>query len=74
MYIVAKIHNGSLGRTFEVEDQDKGIDCIRDMAEEHLGRELTPEEIDELDNNFELVNDEDSDNQYTWAIGIVETL
>lgn len=66
---VAKIHNNSLGSCIEVSSYEEGIDLLRGMAEEQLDRELTPEEIDGLVNDYEVTNNEDSDNWYTWSIG-----
>jgi hypothetical protein len=66
---VAKIHNNILGACTEVSSYEEGIDLLRGMAEEQLDRELTPEEIDGLVNEYEVYNDEDADNVYTWSIG-----
>lgn len=66
---VAKIHNNSLGACYEVESEAEGIDMIRGMAENQLQRPLTDEEIDDLHNYLEVINFDDADNHYTWAIG-----
>jgi hypothetical protein len=42
------------------------------MAEEQLGRKLTMDESLELENEYELFNNEDMDNQYTWSIGFID--
>ena len=71
MIFVAKIHNNSLGACIPVNSYDEGIDLIKGMAVEQLNRELTDEEIDDVINSYELYNDEDSDNIYTWSVGIM---
>jgi hypothetical protein len=70
--IVVKIHNNSLGRMFSVKDEAEGIQFIKGMAEDQLERELTVDEMEELENNLELFNDEDHNNEYCWAIGKIE--
>lgn len=69
---VAKIHNNSLGACYEVESEEKGIELIQEMAEIQLERPLTDEEMGDLYNYLEVTNFEDTDNHYTWAIGIIE--
>lgn len=72
LHIVAVIHNNSLGQTIRVDSSDAGKDLILELAEKQLERALTNEEIIVLESNYEVYNDEDSDNVYCWAIGIVE--
>lgn len=72
MVIVCCIHNNSLGRTFEVENEEAGIAAIKELAESQLDRQLDDEELKGLENDLEVYNDEDHDNVYCWAIGIVE--
>ncbi len=69
MLFVAKIHNNSLGSCYEVSSYEEGIDLIKGMATEQLNRELTDEEIDDVVNSYELYNDDDADNVFTWSIG-----
>ncbi len=69
---VAKIHNNSLGSCQEVSSYEEGIDLIREMAEEQLGRPLEDEENECLINEYEVYNDEDADNVYTWSIGALD--
>lgn len=72
LYVVCCIHNSSLGRTFQVENEEAGIAAIKEIAENQFERQLNEEEIEDLKNNLEIYNDEDADNVYCWAIGIVE--
>ena len=71
-YIVAKIHNNSLGRTVEVSSEAEGKDILRGWAEEQFQRPLEDEEIDDIENNLEIYNEDDSDNIFCFSIGIVE--
>jgi hypothetical protein len=72
LHIVVVIHNNSLGRTIQVEGTAAGLDLIRTLAEKQLERVLTDQETIVLENNYEVYNDEDSDNVYCWALGQVE--
>lgn len=71
-YIVCKIHNGSLGSILGFDSKEETQDVLRGMAEEQFERDLTPEEIDDLNDKLEIINDEDCDNIYTFSIGILE--
>jgi hypothetical protein len=70
-YIVARIHNNSLGSVIEVSSQEEGKDIIRGMAEEQFNRPLTDDEIDHLEDNLEIYNEEDSDNIFCFSLGII---
>jgi hypothetical protein len=72
MIIVAKIHNNSLGKCIEVDTFQEGIDLIKGAAAEQLGRELEPEELEDLENTYEFSDFSDSSNQYTWSVGETE--
>lgn len=69
---VAKIHNNSLGNCIAIESYEEGKELIRKMAVEQFGRELTNEELEQIENDMELYNDDDADNVYTFAIGSAE--
>ena len=71
-YIVARIHNNSLGSVTEVSSEEEGQSLIRGMAEEQFERGLTDEEIDDLENNLEIYNEDDSDNIFCFSLGIIE--
>lgn len=71
-YIVAIIHNNSLGKVVSVCDENHGKDIARGLAEDQFLRGLTDEEIDDLNDKLEIYNDEDSDNIYSFSVGIVE--
>lgn len=72
MLFVAKIHNNSLGACVRIATWDEGIALIKGMATEQLNRELTDEEINCINNSYELYDDSDSDNIWTFSIGEVE--
>lgn len=67
-YIVCKIHNNSLGSVRAFDNENEAKEVLRGMAEEQFNRDLTDSEIDDLDNSLEIVNDEDSDNIFTYSI------
>jgi hypothetical protein len=71
-YIVAKIHNQSLGKVVEASSMEDGNNIIRDWFNNQFQRDLNDEERDDLENNGEVCNMEDPDNHYTFSIGIVE--
>jgi len=71
-YIIAKIHNNSLGTVRQVASEEEGKDIIRAWAEEQFQRPLTDDETDDLNDRLEIYNEEDSDNIYTFSIGAVE--
>jgi hypothetical protein len=70
--IVAKIHNNTLGKCISVETLEDGKELIKSWAGEQFQRPLTQDELDSLEEVLEVYNDEDSDNHYTFTIGILE--
>ena len=70
--IVCRIHNNSLGKVLSVSSEEEGKDIIRGWAEEQFQRPLKDEEIDDLNDKLEIFNNEDSDNIFTFSLGIVE--
>jgi predicted house-cleaning noncanonical NTP pyrophosphatase (MazG superfamily) len=72
MYIVAKIHNSSLGKVVEAKNEADAKDILRGWAEEQFERPLTDEEIDDMEDYLEVVNEDDIDNIFTFSIGLVE--
>lgn len=71
-YVAVKIHNNSLGKVISVDNEHDGKELLINWAQDQFGRSLTEEEKESLDNNLEIYNDEDSDNIYTFSLGIVE--
>lgn len=71
-YIVAKIHNNSLGKCLSVSSENDGIETIKEWFKDQFSREMTPEEKEILENTLEITIDDDSDNIFTFSIGIVE--
>jgi hypothetical protein len=70
--VVVKIHNNSLGSITSVPSFDEGKEVLRKMAEEQLDRPLDNEELERLENEMEIFDDSDSDNIYTFSIGLVD--
>jgi hypothetical protein len=71
-YIVAKIHNQSLGKVVEVSSTEEGKNVIRDWFFEQFERVIDDVETDSLEDELEVCNMEDHDNHFTFSIGIVE--
>lgn len=72
MLIAAQIYNNSLGRTIEIASFEEGIKLIIKWAEDQLNRSLLPEELETLNNTYEISDFSDSDNHFTWSLGEVE--
>lgn len=70
--IACKIHNNSLGKVISVPSLSEGIQTIKEWAADQFRRELTFEEIKSAENECEICNEDDSDNIYSFSIGIVE--
>ena len=70
--IVADIHNARLGSVFGVESLEKGKAIVKKLAENKLQRSLTDQENESLENEFEVYNDDDADNVWSYSIGLVE--
>jgi hypothetical protein len=71
-YIVALIHNNTLGKVTAVESEEAGKELIRSMAEEVFNRLLTLVEINSLVDSGEIYNDSDVDNVFTFTLGVLE--
>lgn len=71
MLFVAYIYNNSLGSCQEVSSSDEGVTLIKTLVKEKLGRDLTIDEIEQIDNHHEYYNDDDSDNIFTYSIGVI---
>jgi hypothetical protein len=69
MWFVCKIHNNSLGNSFLVPSIEAGIEEIKKMAIDQLQRELTEEEVSDIENDYELYNSDDMDNIFTFSLG-----
>jgi hypothetical protein len=70
--IVASVHNNRLGPCINVDSFDDGKEQVKQLSKEKLVRDLTLEEIEEIDNNGEFYCDEDSNNVWSYSVGIVE--
>lgn len=66
---VARIHNNRLGSCTNVSSYDEGFNLIRQYVKNQFERDLTEEEEELLDNEFEFFNDEDPDNVVSFTIG-----
>jgi hypothetical protein len=67
-YIVAKIHNMSLGTVTVVDTVDDAKNLVKDMFFQQFGRPINDSETDQLEDMLEIYNDEDHDNHYTFSI------
>ena len=70
---VARIHNNTLGSCVMVGTITDGINLIREYVQDQFNRELTADENDRLENDYEFYNDDDADNIFTFAIGSLST-
>jgi len=68
---VARIFNNHLGSCVVVNSLDEGIELIREYVKDQFGRDLTSEENDTLENDYEFYNDDDADNIVTFVIGSI---
>ncbi len=71
-YIAASIHNNGLARVVGATSEQYAKAVVRLMAEEHFGRSLTEEELEDLHNTGQIYNDKDADNVVTFTVGSVE--
>ena len=70
---VARIHNNRLGSCVMVGTINDGINLIREYVQHQFNRELTAEENEILENDYEFYNDDDADNIFTFSIGSLST-
>ena len=70
-YIVARIHNNSLGRVIEVSSEDEGKDLLKELINDQFGRGPTDEEVDQIEDYLEVYNEEDADNIFCFSIGVI---
>jgi hypothetical protein len=70
--IVARIHNNSLRSCQAVDSIEDGKNLVKELAECHFRRDLTEEEMQEIEDTMSIYNDLDADNIVTFAVGIVE--
>ena len=70
---VARIHNNTLGSCVMVGTITDGINLIREYVQDQFNRELTADENDRLENDYEFYNDDDADNIFTFSIGCLST-
>ena len=70
---VARIHNNRLGSCVMVGTITDGINLIREYVQDQFNRELTADENDRLENDYEFYNDDDDDNIFTFSIGSLST-
>ena len=68
---VACIHNSCLGSCFPVESVEDGFAMIRRLVKDRLGRDLTSEESEILENDMEFYSDSDFENVVSFTIASV---
>lgn len=71
MIIVAKIHNNYLRSCFSVCSPEEGVEKIKQLIAKS-GIELNLNQIEILDNDYEICLDSDPENITTYSIGFVE--
>lgn len=71
MIIVARIHNNSLGSCFSVCSIEEGIEKIKQIIFGG-GTELSAEQIQNLESDYEICLDSDPDNITTYSIGFID--
>jgi len=64
---VACIRNSRLGSCFPVESAEDGFAMIRRLVKDRLGRDLTSEESEILENDMEFYSDSDNVISFTIA-------
>jgi len=70
---VARIHNNRLGSCVMVGTITNGINLIREYVQDQFNRELTADENDRLENDYEFYNDDDADNIISFSLGSLST-
>lgn len=70
---VARIHNNTLGSCVMVDTITDGVNLIREYVKYQFGRDLTIEENEILENDYEFYNDDDADNIITYSINSLST-
>lgn len=70
-FFVCQIRNNTLGSSFRVDSFDHGVASIIEWAEDHLGRKLTEDEIEGIQENGEFYDASDFDNECTFSIGVL---
>lgn len=69
LILVAHIYNNSLGRCVSVDSLEEGIKKIKEILDESEDFDPTDEQIEDLENNYEIIFDEDPDNITTFTVG-----
>ena len=70
---VARIHNNRLGSCVMVDTITDGVNLIREYVKDQFGRDLTAEENDMLENDYEFYNDDDAYNIISFSLGSLST-
>lgn len=71
-FVAVTIHNNSLGAVKGHNSYESALKDLTERAEFQLNRKLNLEEIAELNNSYELSNEEDSDNIFCWSVSPIE--
>ncbi len=73
MYYVVDIHNNTLGSMESFDSLEDAMDQVKHLAiEKRNGKDLSDDELDNLESNFEVFDETDSDNIWCIAIGICD--
>ena len=71
-YYVIKIHNNSVSSLDEADSEQDAKDMVRDMFFHQFGHAMDDEQLDDLEDKFEVYVDEDCDNQYTFSVNMID--
>lgn len=70
--LVIEVHNSSVVNVWEALNDEEAKNSIRDAFFHQIGRPMNDAEIDDLEDKFEVFNDDDHDNHYTYSIFFIE--
>lgn len=71
-YITVKIHNNSLGQVKMFDNWLDAVSHIITLYKDQFVKKLDDDQMDSLENDFEVYVEEDHDNTYTFSIGTVD--
>lgn len=69
---VAHIHNNSLGRCFPVDSFEEGVEKIKEIIAEREDLNPSDEQLEDLENTYEISFTDDPENITTFSIGLFD--
>jgi hypothetical protein len=70
--VVIKIHNSSVTSVYCAATLENAKGLVKDLFFGQFHRALNEQEVEDLENKFEIFNDEDHDNHFTFSIAFVD--